>query len=91
MKIATLPPAMADHGLRPVIVDTGQQPGRVLEALAPFGQHPQASLSIARDSGELNELIARVAYAVDEHLRDTRPAAVLVQGDTTTAMISMFW
>lgn len=86
VKIAPLVPALREIGLRPVVIDTGQQPGRVEEALAPFGITPDGSLGLQRQDGSLNELISLAVSGVDEYLRKERPAAVLVQGDTSTAM-----
>jgi UDP-N-acetylglucosamine 2-epimerase (non-hydrolysing) len=86
VKIAPLVPALLGVGLEPVVIDTGQQPGRVAEALAPFGIACDASLGLQRMDGGLNELIALAITAVDGYLRAHRPAAVLVQGDTSTAM-----
>lgn len=86
VKVAPLVASLRSVGLDPVVVDTGQQPGRVAEALAPFGIEPAVCLDIRREDGGLNELIALAVTAVDRFLRDQRPAAVLVQGDTTTAM-----
>ncbi len=86
VKIAPLVPALLGAGLEPLVIDTGQQPGRVAEALAPFGLACDASLGLQRLDGGLNELIALAITAVDGYLRAHRPAAVLVQGDTSTAM-----
>lgn len=76
------------------VVDTGQQPGRVVEALAPFGLRPDDTLTIRRRTGSLAELAAELTTAVDRRLHQHRPDAVLVHGDTTTALIGAqvaFW
>ncbi|WFE53746.1 UDP-N-acetylglucosamine 2-epimerase (non-hydrolyzing) [Micromonospora sp. WMMD1155] len=76
------------------VVDTGQQPGRVTEALAPFGLRPEVSLRPQRRSGSLAELATALITGVDELLAHHRPAAVVVQGDTTTALAggtAAFW
>jgi UDP-N-acetylglucosamine 2-epimerase (non-hydrolysing) len=86
VKVAPLVPALARAGLQPLVVDTGQQPGRVAEALAPFGLAPDATLGLQRQDGGLNELISLAVSGIDAFLRERRPAAVLVQGDTSTAM-----
>lgn len=70
------------------LVDTGQQPGRVAEALDPFGLKPDLSLGIERRSGTLAELAALCWTVIDQHLLDSSPDAVLVQGDTSTAFIA---
>jgi UDP-N-acetylglucosamine 2-epimerase (non-hydrolysing) len=68
------------------IIDTGQHPGRVDEALAPFGLAPVARATLQRASGTLAELCAGLIGAVDAMLVDRQPAAVVVQGDTLTAL-----
>lgn len=76
------------------VVDTGQQPGRVSEALAPFGLKPDVALWLDRRTGSLSELAAALITRVDELLVQRRPAAVVVQGDTTTALVGglvAFW
>ncbi|MEU5675207.1 UDP-N-acetylglucosamine 2-epimerase (non-hydrolyzing) [Micromonospora sp. NPDC047753] len=76
------------------VADTGQQPGRVAEALAPFGLRPEVSLRPQRRTGSLAELAAALITGIDELLAHHRPAAVVVQGDTTTALAggtAAFW
>ncbi|WP_157693078.1 non-hydrolyzing UDP-N-acetylglucosamine 2-epimerase [Pedococcus dokdonensis] len=86
VKVAPMMTAMRRAGLNPLLIDTGQQPGRVAEAIAPFGLTPDIGLDIERRAGSLRELINLVSDAVDRLLDTQLPAAVLVQGDTTTAM-----
>ncbi|HEY2043918.1 MAG TPA: UDP-N-acetylglucosamine 2-epimerase (non-hydrolyzing) [Jatrophihabitans sp.] len=86
VKVAPVVPALVKHGITPVVVDTGQQPGRVAEALGPFGIAPDRCLDIQRIDGGLNELIALAVTAVNRYLQAESPQAVLVQGDTSTAM-----
>lgn len=76
------------------VADTGQQPGRVAEALTPFGLHPELSLRPQRRTGSLAELAAALITGIDDLLTHHRPAAVVVQGDTTTALAggtAAFW
>ncbi|MET8281542.1 UDP-N-acetylglucosamine 2-epimerase (non-hydrolyzing) [Micromonospora sp. NPDC005174] len=76
------------------VADTGQQPGRVAEALLPFGLRPEVSLCPQRRTGSLAELAAALITGVDDLLAHHRPAAVVVQGDTTTALAggaAAFW
>lgn len=86
VKVAPVVLALRARGLAVRLVDTGQQPDRVREALAPFGLAPQAGLGITRRDGGLAELSALTLTAVDAHLAAGPPRAVLVQGDTTTAL-----
>ncbi|MGW0507099.1 non-hydrolyzing UDP-N-acetylglucosamine 2-epimerase [Micromonospora sp. NPDC003241] len=83
-----------DPRLAVTVVDTGQQPGRVDEALAPFRLHADTTLSVARDTGTLAELAAGLSTAVEGLFSFHRPDAVVVHGDTTTALVGglvAFW
>ncbi|MDG4810502.1 UDP-N-acetylglucosamine 2-epimerase (non-hydrolyzing) [Micromonospora sp. WMMD1120] len=76
------------------VADTGQQPGRVAEALDPFDLRPEVSLRPQRRTGSLAELAAALITGIDDLLTHHRPAAVVVQGDTTTALAggtAAFW
>jgi UDP-N-acetylglucosamine 2-epimerase (non-hydrolysing) len=86
VKLAPLLPALTRIGVEPTLVDTGQQPGRVVEALAPFGLGVDRELGIQRIDGGLNELLSIAIARVDELLRHDTPDAVVVQGDTSTAL-----
>jgi UDP-N-acetylglucosamine 2-epimerase (non-hydrolysing) len=85
IKVAPVVLALRDSAVAARVIDTGQQPGRVAEALTPFGLSAHASLGLTRLDGSLNELIALAVAGTDAYLRAERPDAVLVQGDTTTA------
>jgi UDP-N-acetylglucosamine 2-epimerase (non-hydrolysing) len=83
-----------DLDARIVLVDSGQQPGRVGEALAPFGLTCDVELELTRSTGSLPELAAALTTQTDRVLIRHRPAAVVVQGDTLTAFIGAlvaFW
>ncbi|WP_198348217.1 non-hydrolyzing UDP-N-acetylglucosamine 2-epimerase [Plantactinospora sp. KBS50] len=83
-----------DPRLTTSVVDSGQQPGRVAEALAPFGLHTDVTLTPTRRTGALAELAAELIQAVDGQLTRRRPDAVVVHGDTTTALVgavTAFW
>jgi UDP-N-acetylglucosamine 2-epimerase (non-hydrolysing) len=85
VKVAPVVLALRAAGLRTTLVDTGQQPARVHEALAPFGLVPDVHLGVVRRDGGLAELMALTLTAFDAHLAAAPPRLVLVQGDTTTA------
>jgi len=78
----------AGHPVR--VVDTSQQPGRVDEALAPFGLAADDTLPLERSAGHLAELVSLVVRSVDEYLEQHALAAVMVQGDTSTAFTAAF-
>ena len=95
VKLAPVALALSAGGrLRPTIVASGQHPDMVGQALDAFGLRPDVSLSISRNSGTQAELCARIITRLDGVLAERNPAAVLVQGDTTTALagaLSAFW
>ena len=95
VKIAPVARAMsASQILEPVIVHCGQHGSVVNQALRPFGLVPDVSLDVRRHTGSQAELVAAQLPALDELIVQRRPAAVLVQGDTTTALagaLAAFW
>lgn len=95
IKLAPVAGAMRETGrLAPVLVASGQHPSMVSQALAAFGDVAAASLSVRRDTGSQPELLAALIQAFDRHLAEHRPAAVMVQGDTTTTLagaLAGFW
>jgi UDP-N-acetylglucosamine 2-epimerase (non-hydrolysing) len=58
------------------------------QALAVFGIHPEHDLNLMQPGQTLPDLTARVLTAVSAFLHEHKPAAVLVQGDTTTVLAS---
>jgi UDP-N-acetylglucosamine 2-epimerase len=70
----------------PMICSTGQQRDLVAPALAEFGFTAAVDLDVMRDNDSLARLTARLLPAIDDVLTRHRPAWVIVQGDTTSAM-----
>lgn len=95
VKAAPVALHLAEHPhLRPVLVHSGQHATMVEQALEPFGLRPDELLRITRATGGQAELFANLLPALDELLARRRPAAVLVQGDTSTALagaLAAFW
>ncbi|WP_027928097.1 non-hydrolyzing UDP-N-acetylglucosamine 2-epimerase [Amycolatopsis benzoatilytica] len=96
VKLAPLALALDAHpGLRPLVVHSGQHQGMVEQALAPFGVTVDAWLDIPpRVTGTQAELVSGLLPALDAALRRSEPAAVVVQGDTTTGLagaLAAFW
>ncbi len=95
VKAAPVALCLAEHPhLRPAIVHSGQHVAMVEQALGPFGLFPDELLRITRSSGGQAELFASLLPALDDVLTRRRPAAVLVQGDTSTALagaLAAFW
>ena len=76
----------ADGRFAPKIVLTGQHREMVDEILRPFGITADADLAIMQPGQTLNDIVCRAMPRLDELYRAERPAIVLVQGDTTSAM-----
>ena len=72
--------------LTPILVSTGQHREMLDQACAVFGLHPDADLRLMQAGQDLPSLTARVIQAVSALLSDIKPAAILVQGDTTTVL-----
>jgi UDP-N-acetylglucosamine 2-epimerase (non-hydrolysing) len=95
VKAAPVALCLAEHPhLRPAIIHSGQHAAMVEQALAPFGLRPDELLSCDRKTGGQAELFAHLLPALDELITRRDPAAVLVQGDTATALagaLAAFW
>lgn len=75
----------AEPGVRVALAVTGQHREMVDQILGPFGIAPDHDLDIMRPDQSLNEIVCRVIPRLGELYARTRPALVLVQGDTTSA------
>ena len=95
VKLAPLVTGLRGQGLvRPVVVATGQHPSMFHQGLAAFGQRPDLDVAIERQTGTQAELSVRLTEALDRELAVGPPSAVVVQGDTSTALVaalSAFW
>src|SRR5262245_39309452 len=76
----------ASRQLRTVVISTGQQADLVGPALSSFGIAADLDLGVMRPRQSLNELLARSIRELGIALREQEPHAVVVQGDTTTAL-----
>ena len=72
-------------GLQPALISTGQHRELLETALAPLGLNPDHELAVMTEGQTLNAVASRVLDRVSPLLEEIRPAALLVQGDTTTA------
>jgi len=72
--------------LRPLLVSTGQHREMLAQSFASFGLKPDSDLQLMQPGQSLPELTARVITSVGAWLAEVRPAAVIVQGDTTTVL-----
>lgn len=95
IKVAPIVRAMREDGrMRPVLVNTAQQAHIVGQALEAFGVVADHTIAIDRQSGSMAELTTLMLTPLDALLAEIAPAAVVVQGDTSTAMIGAlagFW
>lgn len=71
--------------LEPVPVVTGQHREMLDQVNAIFGITPTIDLDLMSHGQSLSEVFARVLQGLDPVLERERPAAVVVQGDTTTS------
>lgn len=72
--------------LKPVFLSTGQHREMLAQALDAFGIVPNDDLNLMQPGQSLPDLTARVVQSVSGYLAETRPDALLVQGDTTTVL-----
>lgn len=75
-----------DGALEPILISSGQHREMLAQALAVFGLKPDIDLAIMQPGQVLSALTARAITSISEVLRTTKPAAVLLQGDTTTVL-----
>ena len=73
-------------GLELVTVTTGQHREMLDQMLDGFGVGPDLDLALLRPGQDLARLTARAVAALGEVMAAQRPDAVVVQGDTTTAV-----
>ena len=69
-----------------LVVTTGQHAALAADALGMFGVIPDVDLGLMRDGQTLDYLLAAAVEQVGALLEERRPAAVVVQGDTTSML-----
>lgn len=88
--------------MAPVVMELGKYPGEFESTVCVTAQHremldqvldlfeikPDMDLGLMEENQTLASLSARVITALDKVLDSVRPDLVLVQGDTTTAMVA---
>jgi UDP-N-acetylglucosamine 2-epimerase (non-hydrolysing) len=77
----------AHQGLRVRVVSTGQHREMLDQILGPFGVRVDHDMQLMEPNQTLYGLSSRAIRAFEEVLVQHRPDLVLVQGDTTTAML----
>lgn len=73
-------------GLEPVVCATDQHREMLAQVLACFGLQPDHRLDVMQAGQQPGEVAARVLDRLPPVLAVVRPAAVLVQGDTTSTL-----
>ncbi|MFC4067032.1 non-hydrolyzing UDP-N-acetylglucosamine 2-epimerase [Actinoplanes subglobosus] len=95
VKLAPVAIAMREAGLlTPILLASGQHPTMVTQALAAFDLEPDITLQVERETGSQAELLTAMIRELDELWSVRTPAAVIVQGDTTTSLagaLAAFW
>jgi UDP-N-acetylglucosamine 2-epimerase (non-hydrolysing) len=95
VKLAPVAIAMREAGLlTPILLASGQHPTMVTQALAAFDLTPDITLQVERTTGSQAELLTAMIRELDELWSVRTPAAVIVQGDTTTSLagaLAAFW
>jgi UDP-N-acetylglucosamine 2-epimerase (non-hydrolysing) len=87
IKLAPVLAELNQHDVRSVVCVTAQHREMLDQVLTLFAICPDYDLAIMRPDQTLIELTARALMKLDEVLRIEQPDWVLVQGDTTTAMV----
>jgi len=75
----------ASPALTPIVTLTGQHRAMVDQVNSMFDVHPHHNLDVIRPRQSLDGLTSRVLERLTPTLRQERPDAVVVQGDTTSA------
>jgi UDP-N-acetylglucosamine 2-epimerase (non-hydrolysing) len=86
IKLAPVIRELRARGHAPVIVNTGQHRELLDPLLRRLSISTSVNLDVMRDNQPLSGLTARLSDSLGEALRKIRPGAVIVQGDTTTAL-----
>ncbi|MCT1656923.1 non-hydrolyzing UDP-N-acetylglucosamine 2-epimerase [Brevibacterium luteolum] len=87
IKLAPVIKALEDSPtLRPITLVTAQHREMLDQVNDTFRIFPDGDLDLMRPGQTLNQLSARIMQAIDSEIVRYKPAAVLVQGDTTTVM-----
>lgn len=87
IKLAPVVNALYDHGeVGCAVLHTGQHSAVATDVLDAFGIEPDIRLDLLRPGQSLVDLLTRAVSEVALHLVRARPAIVVVQGDTTTAV-----
>lgn len=79
--------AKNNKSLRPIVISTGQHKEILDSALLIFGFKPQYNLAVMRKNQGLSQMAGRIIERLSPIIEKTKPHLVLIQGDTTTALL----
>lgn len=90
VKMAPVVHELARHGprIQPIVCVTAQHREMLDQVLRHFGIRPDLDLDLMEQGQELPAFAARALTSITTVIQEARPDLVLVQGDTTTAMIA---
>ncbi|MFD1747282.1 non-hydrolyzing UDP-N-acetylglucosamine 2-epimerase [Rhizobium helianthi] len=74
-------------GITPIVCFTGQHRAMALSVMEVFGITPDIDLNVMKPGQTLEGLTADLMMALQPVFEEQKPDMVLVQGDTTTAMV----
>lgn len=87
IKLAPVIKALEDDGrFESVAISTGQHKEMLDQVNQMFGLSPAFDLKLMKSSQSLNELVSRAITGLDAVIKEVAPDAIVVQGDTSTAM-----
>lgn len=86
IKLAPVIAALDRHAMSPFVVSTAQHREMLDQMFASFELEPDVDLGLMRPRQTLAHLTAAAIESLADVLADVRPDALIVQGDTTTAM-----
>lgn len=88
IKMAMVYRVLRARGHRVVVLHSGQHEEMARVLYRFFDMPPDIEIELRRDGGSLAGLTAELLNGIDGAISDVKPDAVLVQGDTTTALAS---
>jgi UDP-N-acetylglucosamine 2-epimerase (non-hydrolysing) len=87
IKLCPLINALSDSKeFAPIVVSTGQHKDLILPIFKLFGITQDYDLEVMTKSKSLNELLRNCMQGVDRIIQKEKPDAIIVQGDTTSAL-----
>lgn len=87
IKLAPIISAIStSESFAPIVVSTGQHREMLTEVLGVFGLHAHIDLNVMQHKQTLPAIASRVLRGIAGVIQESQPAAILVQGDTTSTL-----